>query len=187
MKMTLLFAVGIAFAFPATQLSAQTGEKIEISNPGFEEGFSGWDNSKDNGLTIIDDSAAHSGKSGVHVMDNDPAKGSSLASQKFAVHEGEKFVLRFWGRNVFGAGTKVYLQFLNAQGQKITDTVDPENPELHRNIIAVSVGSKNLDWKQYSLQGQAPEGAAQGYVWIHTPINGQAEAHIDDIELIRIK
>ena len=170
---------------PATDAPAST--PVPIQNPGFEDGMTGWDSTGDNSMGSATGEAAHAGKLGLCINDADPTKGSSVASQKISVQPGEVYEVHFWAKNISGNGTKVYLQFLDAADAKVTDITDPASPSQHINVISLTVPSETADWKAFSLQGTAPDGAAKMYIWIHSGVKAQAVTYFDDFTLTKIK
>ncbi len=164
--------LAIALLVPQV-LSAE--QKLDLANPGFEDGESSWSIAK-NGITEITSNAAHTGKLGLRVVDKDTKDGAHATSSAIAAAPGKKYRVTFWARNIEGGTTAVYLLFLDAQ-QKIIQI-----PE-HSGGIKTDVASDASAWKQYSLIATAPADTAYVKVWIHSGITSLVTTDVDDLEL----
>jgi hypothetical protein len=159
---------------PAT---APAAKELPLRNGDFEAAtLEGWDDKGDRGMSVLSKDAAHGGKQGIRVTDDDAERGSSLYSlPTLPVTAGKTYQLSVWGRAVQGKGMAVYIQFLDEGGK----------PMNHRNANnEIVVGIRGADWKEYTLEGAAPEGAKALRVWLHTasPATGVV-ADVDDIKV----
>ena len=149
-----------------------------LANGGFEQHLASWDGRKDGGMSKAVLEAAHDGKLGLRVEDDDDVKGSSLGSEQVPAGPGRKFELRFWGRIMSGRGAAAYLQFFDADGNQLNKM------ELNNTIRVLLRGG---EWKEYSLSGTAPDGAATVRVWVHTHTETRVIADFDDFVLVEMK
>jgi hypothetical protein len=157
--------------------AANLGPNLLV-NGDFEHAMDGWDNAKDNGMSLVSPEAAHSGGFGLRVTDDDPDKGSSLASERFPAVPGQTFEVRFWGRIMSGKDTLVYIQFFDNKNKQLT------TKESGRQIQIRVIGGQ---WREYQGRGVAPEGTASARVWIHTINSGKAIADFDDFTFCEVK
>ncbi|AHF94333.1 hypothetical protein OPIT5_12425 [Opitutaceae bacterium TAV5] len=154
--------------------SVQAATDIPFPDPGFENGPDGWMvAAADKGMSRIIPEAAHSGRLGLRVTDDDETSGSSLFSQKLPVTPGNDYKLTFHARIVQGAGIGVYLRFFDAKGNRI------DTPKQFVKSIPESAG-----WATYSLVAIAPEQATRMAVWIHSFDHAKVVADFDDFSLI---
>jgi hypothetical protein len=177
--------LGLVFLLLAGVPVRADDTQIDLVNPGFEDGLNGWDANGGDNMSGATEEAAHSGKMGLEVIDTDDSKGSSLSSNHIAVKPGEVYEVHFWAKNISGSGTKVYLQFVGADGSKLTDISDAMDNTKKINIIALSIPSKTTDWQPFSLQGPAPDGATALYIWVHTSVKGSSTTYLDDFTLYK--
>lgn len=164
-----LFAI-VIFGFAVLPSHA-----IEIANPGFEQELSEWVLTRDYGMTAVLPEAARTGRYGLRVTDKDPKTGSSAISLETSAEPGTKYKLSGWGRGVDGSGgVGLYLRFLDGRGKAIG------KPK------AVIIPSDIREWKQYTLEDVAPEGAIALDVWIHSLAADTPVVDIDDLELTTV-
>jgi hypothetical protein len=153
---------------------------IELQNPSFEGDLSGWSANGDNGMSLPSPEAAHTGKIGLRVTDNNAQKGSSLATERFPVSPGKNYQSQFWARTVSGDGIGVYLRFFDAGGKMLTW-------QDLKNEIVVRVPGSAASWSQFLVRGVAPKGAASISVWIHSFSATKVVADFDDFTLVEIE
>jgi hypothetical protein len=180
----LLAASAVALAGPPTSQpasapapSANLGPNL-ITNGDFEHAMDGWDNAKDNGMSLVSPEAAHSGGFGLRVSDEDPSQGSSLATDHFPANPGQTFEVRFWGRIMSGKDAIVYIQFFDNKNRQLTTR------ESGKQIQVRVLGGT---WREYAGKGTAPEGTASTRVWIHTTNAAKAIADFDDFTFCEVK
>lgn len=156
-------------------LAARAETQLDLPNPGFEDQTSAWQ-WLDGGMSQVTESAAHAGKYGLRVEDRDESKGSNVYSSTLKALSGAEYTLRFWARNIQGDGLAVYLVFY-----------DEDNQALSRaefgNETKVTLPDGTGEWKQFTLNAVAPEGAARMKVWIHSFISNTGIAELDDFIL----
>ncbi|MBR4370244.1 MAG: carbohydrate binding domain-containing protein, partial [Victivallales bacterium] len=156
----------------AGTLSAETA--VDLKNGDFEMKDDGW--ARDKMCTVIEE-APHGGKYCLRILDESPTQGSSCRSTAMAVTVGKAYAVRFWARNPAGRGAVgVYLQFLN-NNNKMLNT-----PQNHNEVI-LAVPNTNNQWREYTLVGRAPEGAATLTVWIHSFNGATGQADFDDFRV----
>jgi hypothetical protein len=150
-----------------TSLGAQ-----EVANPGFELELNDWTTVSDRNMSGTTEEAAHSGKVGLRVTDEEDKGGSSLFSLPVEVTPGTKYELSAWARGVSGSGgVGLYLRFLNDQERLV---------KKEKNVVLPSEGK---EWKRYAVSDTAPEGAVMAQVWIHSFTKDTPVVDIDDVEL----
>src|SRR2546428_469051 len=82
-----------------------------VPNPGFEDGTKGWEIKDAMSHAVAE--AAHDGKMGLRITDEDKAGGSSVMSARLPVKPGQAVTLTFWAKTKTDfAG--IYLWFFNA-------------------------------------------------------------------------
>jgi hypothetical protein len=167
-----------SFLFVLSSVGFAADTVITVPNSGFEQKGESWKADQDNGMSTFIAEAAHTGKLGLRVSDASATLGSSLTSPRFPASAGKTYEVRFYGRNVKGAGIAVYLKFYDAAG-KLLNT-----PEL-KNQVNVPVRRTDTDWKQFSLAGAAPATATQVEIWIHSFTKNEVTADFDDFVLVQ--
>ncbi|MDX9980408.1 MAG: hypothetical protein RBU25_10320, partial [Lentisphaeria bacterium] len=167
-------SLGLSLFVAAAALAETT---LDLPNAGFEEGKTGWTIPDGEGMSEIVAEAARTGKLGLRVADTSTTRGSSCRSTALPVKPAATYRLRFWGRSPDGSGgVGVYLQFFDANGKGLN------TPERRNELIIVVEGAAR-DWQEFSLVGQAPEGAAVVSVWVHSFNGGTGLAHLDDFAI----
>jgi hypothetical protein len=175
----IVFASALTPAEPSTapsDLGAGDDQSL-VTNGDFENGINDWI-SKDNGMSQVAPEAAHRGKLGLRVSDEDEHKGSSLGSRPAPATSGRTYLMRAWARVMSGKEAAIHIQFFDAKNKQLT------KKELNNDILVKVTGG---DWKLYTLRGTAPDNAAFVRVWIHTFNAGQAIVDVDDVTLHEIK
>jgi len=183
---TVMALAAAAFALAAAPASQPASAPAPTANLGpnllvngdFEHALDGWDSAKDNGMSLVSPEAAHNGGFGLRVTDDDPDKGSSLASERFPANPGQVYEARFWARIMSGKDTLVYIQFFDNKNKQLT------TKESGKQIQIRVIGGQ---WREYTGRGVAPEGTASTRVWIHTINNGKAIADFDDFTFCEVK
>lgn len=155
-------------------------EKLDLSNPGFEDGLSSWDSSHDNDMSRAVADAAHNGRFGLRVQDRSDTLGSSLISAPLPVISGKRYSVRFWGRILEGEGLAVYLIFFDAQGGYL-------NKQELGNENLTMIPKTATDWTQFSVDGAAPDNAFSLKVWIHSFTKSIVVADVDDFTVLELK
>lgn len=157
----------------ATLLSAGTLSAgiLPLENPGFENGKAGWTfASDDHGISEVRPEAAHSGKAGLQITDNDITKGSSVYSRWLPARAGMTYDVNFWGRILEGKGMSVYVRFYDAEKKQIG------KGDEH----LIGLPTKATDWTELSGQTIAPDGAAYIALWLHSYGGNTVVVHLDD-------
>lgn len=147
-----------------------------LPNAGFEDGLSGWV-AKDTMARAVPE-AAHTGKLGLRIVDEDDKKGSDFTSAQIPVASGQALVLTFVARtqdNFSG----VYLWFRDTAGKPVKDVA------LQYTGGMPSVGVKKGDgnWTPYTLKTTVPPAATTVSVWVHSWGAAKGTADFDDFAL----
>ncbi|WP_317987877.1 carbohydrate binding domain-containing protein [Hyalangium gracile] len=143
----------------------------ELTNAGFESGLSAW-TAADGGMSQALASAAYSGNLGLRVNDGNGPLRSSLSSGELAAQAGWTYQVRFWSRQVSGAGISVQLRFLDSAHQELVVT--------GRRLPDVA------EWREYTHRAEAPAGTAFVQVWIRSEENAVVTADLDDFALAEV-
>jgi len=149
---------------------AKAPVEIALTNPGFEKVLQGWKIVQTAGLVRTMTDAAHSGNRGLRVAD-DSTERNSIVSYSFPFVPGDEYECRFWARVVSGKGVTVSLQFANAEGAALENSVE------------VPAGTKQ--WKEFTVTAKAPNRAVKGEIAIATTEGGTALVDFDDFRLRR--
>jgi hypothetical protein len=177
--LVLLAAITSTFALvePTTAPSDAADDQSLVANGDFENGMNDWI-SKDNGMSAVRPEAAHRGKLGLRVSDEDDQKGSSLGSRPAPATSNRTYLLRAWARVMTGKEAAIHIQFFDKDNKQLT------KKEFNNDVLVKVTGG---EWKLYTLRGTAPENAAFVRVWIHTFNASQVIADFDDVTLHEIK
>ena len=167
----------LVVAEPTTSPGEAGDDQSLVANGDFENGMNDWI-SKDNGMSAVRPEAAHRGKLGLRVSDEDDQKGSSLGSRPAPATPNRTYLLRAWARVMTGKEAAIHIQFFDKDNKQLT------KKEFNNDILVKVTGG---EWKLYSVRGTAPENAAFVRVWLHTMNAAQAIVDIDDITLHEIK
>ena len=159
---------------------AQAGTPIEVMNPGFESGFSGWRVVPGAGSIRLMSEAAHTGKRGARMTDESAEKGDDLMCQRFKAEPGARYEARCWMRYVSGDGAGLYLRFFNAKNKGL-------NLQTLNNEIKQVLPKEATAWTELSVNGTAPEGAATGEIWVHTMSAAIVTVDVDDFSLRKLE
>jgi len=179
----LAVAAGTLAAEPTSQPasapapSSNLGPNL-IVNGDFEHAMDGWDNAKDNGMSLVSPEAAHGGGFGLRVSDEEPDKGSSLATDHFPASPGQTYEVRFWARIMSGKDAIVYIQYFDTKNKLLTSKDSGKQIQ-----IRVLGGT----WREYRGKGTAPDGTASTRIWIHTTNPTKAIADFDDFTFCEVK
>lgn len=146
--------------------------EVTLTNPGLEKALEGWKIVQAAGLVRAMTDAAHSGKRGLRVAD-DSAERNTVVSCAFPFVPGDAYECRFWARIVSGNGATVSLQFINAEGLAIENSVE---------IPAVA-----KQWKEFTIKATAPSQAVKAEISIATTGEGTALADFDDFQLFHAR
>jgi hypothetical protein len=177
MKPTSLFATAlVVFSLAAT---ARAEKPIAIANGGFEEQLTGWDVTRDNGMSVATAEAARKGKFGLRVTDKSDTLGSSLGTKQIPVTPGKAYEARFSARLVSGQGIAVYIRFFNAKGE-VLNTLEKKN----QNSVGITRAAK--EWTDFSVKGVAPADAAKVDVWVHSFLKNVVTADFDEISFFEL-
>jgi hypothetical protein len=151
-----------------------------LPNPGFEEGIQHWTIS--DRMTSTTAEAAHEGKLGLHIVDDDAVNGSSALSSRLPVKAGQEVGLSFQARTEedFSA---VYLWFFDAAGKVIKDPAEKAGGGMPMCPVKKTDGH----WNAYALTGKAPTGAESVGIWIHTFSTTRGTLDLDDFALTGIE
>ena len=156
-------------------LPCLASSSLPLANLDFEEGMAGWIG--DNGKSVVCPQAAHSGKLGLRVTDNDPQSGSSFRSQTIPAHEGTTYRLRFWAhipKETSGL-IGVYFIFKDEKGNTLAR---PDGGEYKFTLSCIP------NWRQLDYVETSPKNTVSLAIWIHS-FNATTglTADFDDFEL----
>ncbi|WP_052361399.1 heparinase II/III domain-containing protein [Geminisphaera colitermitum] len=151
-----------------------------VTNLDFENALAGWEIHKtDGGKSRATPEAAHTGKLGLLVTDNDETGGSEIRSAPISVAPGETWRARFWTRGIDGKGLGVYLLFTDADGKWLNDS-------RLGNEIVLTVPEGPGGWTRQTLVAKAPDNAARLHIRIHSYGKATVTACVDDIDVSRL-
>ena len=146
---------------------------IDLKNPGFEDGLTGWTQlEKGVPMSTISPDAAHEGKAGLHVEDTDRQLSSSFASASIPAQPGKTYRVTFFARTTAAGKCGVYLRFHDASRQVIKSGEPPS-------VRIDTVG----EWHPYTLESVAPEGTAALSIWVHSWGGATCSVDLDDFAL----
>lgn len=168
-----IIAFGQSIASAAEQNLVAQPALLTLANAGFEEGMTGWNAKEKVAMSQVSGEAAHEGKMGLRQVDDDEIQGSSCVSSRLPVSAGQSYRATFWARTQTPGSAGVYFWFFGADGKHLNPTAPPS-----RNI---SKGA--AVWTQYTLQAQAPAGAASLALWIHTFGKNKGTVDFDDFKV----
>ncbi len=156
-------------------LPCLASSNLPLENLDFEQGMAGW--TGDNGKSVVCPQAAHSGKLGLRVTDNDPQSGSSFRSQTIPAHEGTTYRLRFWAhipKETSGL-IGVYFIFKDEKGSTLAR---PDGSEYKFTLSCIP------NWRQLDYVETSPKNTVSLAIWIHS-FNATTglTADFDDFEL----
>ena len=156
-------------------LPCLASSNLPFENLDFEQGMAGW--TGDNGKSVVCPQAAHSGKLGLRVTDNDPQSGSSFRSQTIPAHEGTTYRLRFWAhipKETSGL-IGVYFIFKDEKGSTLAR---PDGGEYKFTLSCIP------NWRQLDYVETSPKNTVSLAIWIHS-FNATTglTADFDDFEL----
>ncbi|CAN5343267.1 hypothetical protein BH09VER1_BH09VER1_27700 [soil metagenome] len=178
MKPLLSFAGRLSALSLLVISSARAEDPLPLVNPGFENAATGWNSSKEDAaasISQVSPEAAHSGDAGLRVTQADGGPGSWIQGSKVPVEAGKNYRVEFWARCVQDSGIGVWVQFYDAQGKNLT----PTNPALW----AVQVPQSVRTWAQNHLIVQAPAGASQMTLAVHSYSKRSCLADFDDFSV----
>lgn len=161
----------------AASLSAS---ESALPNPGFEEGLTAW--AVKDQMSGVSPEAAHSGKLGLRIKDDDASSGSSVMSAKLPVKPKQRVHLNFWARTK-ESFSSVYLWFYDDKGRVVKDAALKSGDGL----ASAAITNADGDWHTYDIDGIAPDGAASVSVWIHTYSTSKGSVDLDDFVLSGIE
>lgn len=175
--LTATLALTEPTTMPTSAPTENADDQSLVANGDFESGMNDWI-SKDNGMSQVKPEAAHRGKLGLRVSDEDDQRGSSLGSRPAPATPNRTYLLRAWARVMTGKEAAIHIQFFDEKNKQLT------KKEFNNDILVKVSGG---EWKLYTLRGTAPEKAAFVRVWIHTMNASQVIVDVDDITLHEIK
>ncbi|CAM3018572.1 heparinase II/III domain-containing protein [Rariglobus hedericola] len=168
-----------SFVFTAGLLSA--AEPLPFPNPGFESGLESWvldKNDQAAGLSQVKPEAAHTGKAGLRVTQQDGSPGSWLQSARIAVVGGQAYRLEFWSRVVSTSGIGVWVQFYDYDRKPIK----PANGDLTLQLLPDA-----SDWTRQQLNFTAPAGTEYFSLAVHGYSKRPVLADFDDFSLTPVE
>ena len=147
-----------------------------MTNPGFEEGESGWHFPA---AAFIDEEVRHGGQKSAALRRAFPGR-SFIASEKISVDPHAGYTASIWVRREAvhkniqdeSGGVRVLVQWFNQSGEKITRSA------LVRNLLATS------DWTQFEASFASPEGAAQAR-FVLSMYGAKGKAWFDEVEFFK--
>ena len=170
MMRILLFLCLIA----AASLVALT--PLDLKNGGFEDEAKGWQIS--NAMCAVVADAAHSGKYGLRLQDDNPILESEVRSQNMQVTSRGKYAVRFWTRSrVDRTDTMLHVSYISAKGDILN--------EQNKNSFVYRIRGTR-QWKENLFITAAPENAQYAYIAIKTGIGNLGRVDIDDIEVLEL-
>ncbi|MGE9296477.1 MAG: carbohydrate binding domain-containing protein [Puniceicoccales bacterium] len=144
-------------------------------NGDFESGLSGWlVGDRMSGVTA---DAAHTGKLGLRITDNDKRNGSALHSSRYPVKEGDELTVSFDAK-ADSNFLAVYIWPTNASG-KLVRNGSGRGDGL--NSVAVKAGDGS--WQSYSVSQVMPSGAEAVSIWVHSWSSGTGVADFDNFKI----
>ena len=151
-----------------------------VPNAGFEDSLNAWE-VKDTMSKAATD-AAHGGKLGLRITDEDTVGGSSVMSAKLPVKAGQEIRAAFWARTSRNfAG--VYLWFFDAKGRLLRDPALKTSGGQATAAINITDGQ----WHDYAITAKAPAEAVAVAIWIHSYSTTTGTADFDDFALSGIE
>ncbi|WP_309381338.1 carbohydrate binding domain-containing protein [Cerasicoccus frondis] len=161
-----------------SSLLLMLGNVLQASAPyngGFEDGLDGW--LVGDAMSEATADAAHSGKQGLRVVDNDKQHGSGLHSGRYAVRAGQEITVSFDAKadaNFLG----VYIWPVDANDKLVGNGKSRGN-----GIESVAVKSGDGSWKHYSVSQVMPEGAVAFSIWVHSWSSATGTSWLDNFEI----
>ena len=168
----LSVVIGLQSAFCLAQ------EPAAFANGGFEDGITGWKASAEDAaanLSTVSPEAAHSGKNGLRVKQDENGPGSWIQSTKVPVGEGKNYRVNFWARCVQPSGIGVWVQFFDAEGKAIS-IPDP-------NLASKQIAQNATEWTEYHLVVAIPAGCVAMTISVHAYSHHGCLADFDDFTL----
>lgn len=148
---------------------------LELADPGFE--LRKWQNS--NELSAIVPEAAHTGKLGLRVLDDNPKRGSETYTAPIPVECGVSYALRYWSRTTHErSNLGVYVVYVDAAGKHL-NTVAKHNELVH--TVSIS-----REWRQNTFVTAAPPEAVSMFLRVHSFNSGQGGADVDDFSFAKL-
>ncbi len=170
----------VLLSFSILAAACSPRSDLSLVNPGFESGLDGWKvTTPDESVAsaTITPEAAREDSHGLRIVDTSATQDVLVAqSKRFPVTAGRTYKVSYEARAPQNnKGICVFMrffaqdgtQFLLEGGHRILSEVDPDSPE----------------WKEYSFEGVAPEGATEMDVYIRTNKRGIVRADLDAFHL----
>lgn len=159
-----------AACFVLVILAGRAGAQT-IANPGFEQTLTDWSTAYEQNMSAASPEAAHSGKLGLRITDNNAKRMSRLESLAVEATPAQKYQVTFWARTVSGdGGVAVSLRFFDEK----TKSLSKKPPSV--------IVKQSPEWKQYTVTGLAPAAAVAFSIVIHSSGNENVVADLDDFE-----
>lgn len=179
MKLSTFVLVGGVLLGGTTFLAksqAQTGAVMLLnpSNLDFEKGLDGWTDKDTLAMSQASPEAAHSGKMGLRLSDNDPRLGSGLSSPQVAIEPNTSYELSFWAKTKVKSGAGVWVRFYDANHMALSVPLTQ--------ITGLSDSSG--EWKEYKAIVPSPAQARYLSFWIHSYTAAQGNFDFDDFSLV---
>ncbi len=147
---------------------------MPFDNNGFESGTTGWVASPDDTklkLSQVTPGAAHTGTSGLKVVQDATGPGSWFQSPYIAI-EAKPHQVAFWARCVSKSGIGVFVQFFDADKKNI-----PE-PKV---MLAIPPDAR--DWTEYHIDLAVPPNTAFVKIAVHSFSKQPCDAEFDDFTI----
>lgn len=178
--------IGIKLAGPVTEATLELritpAADLEsdglLRNGSFEHRSRGWDVAP-GGMGSVSDEQAASGDFSLKIVDDDPQRGSNIASARIPVQGQGRFELRGQVHHVSGSGIGMYVKFSAADGRLLNPTSGPGNL-----APVTSLSGPAGQWTPFAVPFQTPPETAWMQVWIHSFNSAQVEAYLDDVEIV---
>jgi hypothetical protein len=159
-----------ACLFSASLLHAQL-----LTNPGFEQGLDGWQNSEKTPVSSAIPEAAHEGKLGLRVNDNVTDGGAYISSDRFDVSPGQTVTLSFWARSPHKTLAAVMITPYDSNKRAILN----ENGK-HPVVVAIK---KSDEWEFYQASYTVVNDAVTVGFAIRSWSGSTGTADFDDFQL----
>lgn len=166
MKSPRIFLLTLLFALPAGPVQA-----IDLNNPGFEIGLTGWEVDEDEPVSQTSQDAAHQGDFGLRIE----APGAKLDSELLEVSPGSKIVVKFWARATKSALGAVLIVPCDANKRPIA---------LPGGKAALTIKIKECaEWTQFEGEHLMPDNTQAVFIRIRSWSGAKGVLSLDDFEV----
>ncbi|GFZ90442.1 hypothetical protein GCM10008018_40920 [Paenibacillus marchantiophytorum] len=172
-KWLLIFILAAGIVPIMAVPSAEASVPVTVSNPGFENGLTGWQQLWPDNPAIIATSPVHSGVNSLVLNDTKIDGYYGVNSLPIPAVEGESYkvtVSAYYETNAYGV---LVLAFDNKSGQSIKDT-----------RVAVSGGPGK--WSEMTVSLQAPANTASVRVRLISGLTQTGKVYFDDVKVEKL-